>query len=552
MIKIITIFYKIWQDITFLIYIFLVKLKLLKSKKIDISIFEELSEYLKGFKDFDGFEKKIKLQRFDYPIFFKKALFFNIFKIKKEKITDIRKIKELEREDFFYLNFLEGALKNGDLEKFIQKKIDNFPFPEGYIWRDGLELSIWFLRFGLFLSNLKDKKDNYLEYLFFLGKSIGKNLSLFASKNNHYIGELSALFLFYTLLDEKKKIEKLRILIEKEFIRQFSEDGICLEGVNYQIEDLEWIFIYLFVQNRRNVKVGEDFKNVVLRAINFLDNYFSIPHNISIGDSDDGNILSPPFTIYGRYRFLKFLYSLFGEVEIKCLPLKSGYFIGNFKDFFIILKCGDIELKPDYTHSHADNGSFIIFYKSKPILVDSGTYCYRCERELRDYFRGSGAHNMFLLEGNHFFMERFFGFKKYLKGEINRVNYFCDFLEIELTLFLDGGKKIKRILDFYKNGFKIRNFVEGLKGESKCFRFYNFSRELFLSGSGNRYVVDLGTHRLNLIFQTGEVILKKGEEGKSYFSYRFFEKFDKPAIEIRDIIRDGEIITDDFLVVRNG
>ena len=535
--RIITLFHKLWQDFRFFIFI---KFYKKRDVQIDISKFEELREILKGFKGFEGLREKIEIKG-DVPDLFYKKVFYNFLKPKYFKNVDVREIKEIERDDFFYFKFLKGVLKEDEIKDFIFKKMGKFKFPEGFLWRDGLELSILILRVGLFFSNI-DMDEGMKDFFYLLGKSVERHLSLFGSKNNHFIGELSSLFLFYYVLKDERKLNKFSKKIEMEFKNQFSYEGISFEGINYQIQDLEWLFLYIFIQRARGKKLGEEFKNLILKSHNFLENYFLIRHDISFGDNDDGNILSPPFTIYGRYQFLKHLYSRINfEAKEEFLPLKSGYFIGSFGDFFIILKCGDLELKPRNVHSHADNGSFILFYREKPILVDSGTFCYRCSRELRNYFRSVGAHNVFILEGNYFLLKYPFGIKKFLKGEINEVKYFKDFCEVSFSLFLNKGIKVTRSIKISEKSVSIKNMVKGVKGRKKCYRFYNFLKDIKINGNSSWIDVNLGNLRFKFHIRSGNPKLIKGN---SYFSDRFFEKFNKSAIYIEDEIGEGEVIED--------
>ena len=57
------------------------------------------------------------------------------------------------------------------------------------------------------------------------------------------------------------------------------------------------------------------------------------------------------------------------------------------------VKCGDT-----WNHAHADAGSFILWTRGRPVLIDSGTCSYG-RREYGGYFCQSRAHNVVLLDG---------------------------------------------------------------------------------------------------------------------------------------------------------
>ncbi|MBN2313454.1 MAG: heparinase II/III family protein [Sedimentisphaerales bacterium] len=51
-----------------------------------------------------------------------------------------------------------------------------------------------------------------------------------------------------------------------------------------------------------------------------------------------------------------------------------------------------------WNHAHPDAGSFILFHKGKPLIIDSGN-CSYSRREYTTYYRHSKAHNVILIDG---------------------------------------------------------------------------------------------------------------------------------------------------------
>lgn len=60
-----------------------------------------------------------------------------------------------------------------------------------------------------------------------------------------------------------------------------------------------------------------------------------------------------------------------------------------------------LAMKSGYTwnHAHADAGSFILFHKGEPLIIDSGTCAYN-RPEYGTYYRQSKAHNVILFDGS--------------------------------------------------------------------------------------------------------------------------------------------------------
>ena len=52
-----------------------------------------------------------------------------------------------------------------------------------------------------------------------------------------------------------------------------------------------------------------------------------------------------------------------------------------------------------WNHAHPDAGSFILFHKGKPLIIDSGNCSYN-RREYTRYYRHSKAHNVILIDGH--------------------------------------------------------------------------------------------------------------------------------------------------------
>ena len=52
-----------------------------------------------------------------------------------------------------------------------------------------------------------------------------------------------------------------------------------------------------------------------------------------------------------------------------------------------------------WNHAHPDAGSFILFHKGKPLIIDSGN-CSYSRREYTSYYRQSKAHNVILIDGH--------------------------------------------------------------------------------------------------------------------------------------------------------
>lgn len=82
----------------------------------------------------------------------------------------------------------------------------------------------------------------------------------------------------------------------------------------------------------------------------------------------------------------------------------GGYYIlgdrfGDADETKLIMDAGPLGFLSIAAHGHADCLSLLLSASGKELLVDPGTYCYHTEREWRDYFRSTAAHNTVRVDG---------------------------------------------------------------------------------------------------------------------------------------------------------
>jgi len=76
--------------------------------------------------------------------------------------------------------------------------------------------------------------------------------------------------------------------------------------------------------------------------------------------------------------------------------IRSGW--GRDSDYLFI-RCGQFGFNEICAHSHCDLLSIILYVCGRPVVIDSGTFRYNTDKEERDYYRKTSAHNTVQADG---------------------------------------------------------------------------------------------------------------------------------------------------------
>lgn len=171
------------------------------------------------------------------------------------------------------------------------------------------------------------------------------------------------------------------------------------------------------------------------------------------GDNDSGTLLQFNYKQNHNYSYMKGLYSILFSPETgsglsdkevsflelmpsenlvhKGLPEAEGLKESEnrlFKESGMMVfrrdnLCGSVHFMPigqngKGGHNHLDAGSFVLFYKGKPVVVDPGTYTYTRDVQQRNRFRDYSYHNTVIPSGigdQDFNKDRLFGLDPYYK-----------------------------------------------------------------------------------------------------------------------------------------
>jgi hypothetical protein len=366
-----------------------------------------------------------------------------------ESYGDHKVIWELNRHQ--YLLTLGKAYMATSDETYVRAWIDqvdhwmdsNHP-KTGINWASSLEIAlrsiswIWCLLFFSESDNIGEEfRTRYLSFLFLNGLHIESNLSSYFSPNTHLTGEALGLFylgLFFQETKEGKRwLKRGQEILIDQLDRQILPDGVYFEQTSYYHRYTTDIYLHFYILLLRNsMPVPHSLTCRLQQLLDFLAMSRKPDGKTPLfGDDDGGRLLFLDDNEYDDFRSClatgaaiyerpdyKWLSEGFGEetfwllgpgahdrfdsLDVEEPELRSaafhsgGYYImrsGWAGDAgYLMVDCGP-HGRGTCGHSHADLLSIQVSLSGKDLLIDPGTFTYTGSKGLRDYFRGSPAHN---------------------------------------------------------------------------------------------------------------------------------------------------------------
>jgi hypothetical protein len=330
---------------------------------------------------------------------------------------------------------------------------DQCPYPLGPNWTSSLEHAVrlvnwsfaWHLLGGeaspLFEGNAAQTfKRRWLEVIYQHCYFVAGNFSRFSSANNHLLGEYMGLLIgaiTWPLWPESQRWRQLAHQgFESESLKQNFKDGVnCEQAIWYQHEVADMMLLCGLIGRANEIEFNEVLWKRLEAMLEFIASLMDVGGNMPmIGDSDDAVMVhfsrDPEFDVYksllatgavlfnredfkakaghfdDKSRWLlgddaakrfKALPARFPETSRRAFP-QGGYHIlgqnfGRPDEIRSVVDCGPLGYLSIAAHGHADALAFTLSVAGEEMLIDPGTYAYHTQKEWRDYFRSTRAHN---------------------------------------------------------------------------------------------------------------------------------------------------------------
>ncbi|MGB5894926.1 MAG: alginate lyase family protein [Ignavibacteriaceae bacterium] len=341
-----------------------------------------------------------------------------------------------------------------------------------------------------------------------------------------------------TKIDSKRSLQKLLSEIAVEFL----DSGLHFELSTHYHLQISLVGLYLIghLQNL-NREVPGRLISTMNKAAAVIDNFLIGNYYPLIGD--------------GCYNFLHEKYDEdlqnFYDLRDKYLSAENGDTITNYdnqyilmkdKNFHIIFDVGEIGLKQNPGHGHADLLSIVLGYNKIPIFIDPGTFQYNIKEESLNLKRTS-YHNTVAINGKD--QAKLWGFFRWAflpKDILSKYNINDDgtmYFEGEFVGYRHlGGIKHKRFIKIEDDSVIIKDVLNGTLGKSIQINFV-LHPAISVEKQDNSIILSTGIYKFELSSNTKNII-PTVQDIMIYVSYN------EPTSSNKIIFEKKKIVADEF------
>lgn len=195
--------------------------------------------------------------------------------------------------------------------------------------------------------------------------------------------------------EEEKTLQKLVSEIEKEYLNS----GLHFELSSHYHLQITLVGMYLISHlEKLGHKVPNELSVIMSKAVALIDDFLIGDYYPSIGDGCYN------FFHESKYEDLQNLFYLKKELQIETEKIREVtsyddiYIVLRRKKFHVIFDVGEIGLKQNSGHGHADTLNFLLGYKNIPIFIDPGTRRYS-NTQIDLTLKRSNSHNTVSVDG---------------------------------------------------------------------------------------------------------------------------------------------------------
>lgn len=337
-----------------------------------------------------------------------------------------------------------------EFQDILTSWIKENPYLIGVNWYSNIEVNIrlivWFFCWEILNVNALMKENEsfrlfvekqWVPTIYLHCQYSFKNPSYYSSANNHLISEYAGLFVaasFWKFPESDEWLIHAKKGLEKEISAQHSVNGVNKEEAAEYIQFITDFFLIPFiVAEKTGNSFSKDYRDLLEKILDYIFQMMDVRGNIPYyGDEDDGKVIVLDSTHVDNFKslltsgvvlFKKAVWKhkcndwdnknaillgdegkkLFDNILLNDLdhvssiyPKEGHYFLRKQqgdKETYVHIDAAPLGFLSIAAHGHADALAFDLHVDGFPIITDAGTYTYHTDREWRDYFISTLAHN---------------------------------------------------------------------------------------------------------------------------------------------------------------
>ncbi len=334
-------------------------------------------------------------------------------------------------------------------QQILESWIEQNPYLLGVNWYSNIEVNVrlivWFFCWEIIDVNAQSDqkfkdfvKNKWIPLIYLHCRYSHDNPSKYSSANNHLVSEYAGLFIaaaYWSFKESEEWRTYAQKGLEREIQCQHSAQGINKEEAAEYIQFITDFFFFAFVvgQNAGH-PFSEEYAHQLEQIFEYIYQLMDMKGNIVFyGDEDDGKVcLFDPDPHVDNFHSLltsgvvlfdkphwkvkshgwdtknKILFGEEGKRIWEAQPAvppggKSRFYVeeGHFimrkqqdqQEIYLHFDAAPLGFLSIAAHGHADALSFVLHVDGQPVVTEAGTYTYHTEREWRNYFIGTLAHN---------------------------------------------------------------------------------------------------------------------------------------------------------------